>query len=174
MSTNSGQIVWTLNIRLLHWLMAAFVLINLFLYDEGDDIHNWLGYGTLAIVLFRFLIGLTSKGYDGFKKFPLNPSELFTFLRTLFKRNRKDYLGHNPAASYAYIVFWLLIIGLGVTGILLVHVEEYFGSQVLEEIHAIMANSVIVFLVVHLTGMTLDAVLHRRKTWMSMFNGKKY
>lgn len=173
MPTSSGQIVWTLKIRLLHWLMAAFVLINLFLFNEGDDIHNWLGYGTLAIVFFRALFGLTSKGYDGFMNFPLNPTELFYFFGNFFKRERKDYAGHNPAASYAYMTFWLLIIGLGVTGILLVHVEEYFGSEMLEEIHEIFAKGVIVFLVVHFTGMILDAVLHKRKTWMSIITGKK-
>lgn len=173
MPTSTGQTVWTLKIRILHWLMAGFVLINLFLFDEGDDIHNWLGYGTLAIVFIRSLLGLTSKGYDGFRNFPLNPTELFTFFRNLFKRDRKDYTGHNPAASYAYFTFWLLVIGLGVTGILLVHVEGYFGSEMLEEIHEIFAKGVIVFLVVHFAGIILDAVLHRRKTWMSIINGKK-
>lgn len=173
MPTTSGQIVWTLKIRLLHWLMAAFVLLNLFLYNESGDIHNWLGYGTLAIIFFRALLGLTSSGFDGFRNFPLQPTELLYFFRNLFNRNRKDYTGHNPAAAYAYVVFWLLIIALGITGILLEHVEEYFGSQSLEEIHGVLADSVIVFLVLHLTGMALDAVLHRRKSWMSMIKGKK-
>ena len=173
MPASSGQIVWTLKIRLLHWLMAAFVLLNLFLYNESGEIHNWLGYGTLAIIFFRALLGMTSNGFDGFRKFPLQPAELFYFFRDLFNGKRKDYTGHNPAAAYAYVVFWLLIIGLGITGILLVHVEEYFGSQALEEIHEIFANSVIVFMVVHLTGMALDAILHRRKSWMSMISGKK-
>jgi len=68
MPTSSGQIVWTLKIRLLHWLMAAFVLLNLFLYNESGEIHNWLGYGTLAIIFFRALLGLTSNGFDGFRK----------------------------------------------------------------------------------------------------------
>ena len=173
MPKSSSQIVWTLKIRLLHWLMAAFVLVNLFLYTDGDDVHNWLGYGTLALVFFRMVLGLTSKGNEGFRNFPLRPSELLSFLQNLFKRERKDYLGHNPAASYAYLVFWLLIIGLGITGILLVHVEEFFGSQALEGFHKILANAMIVFIVLHFTGIILDAILHRRKTWMSIINGKK-
>lgn len=173
MTTTSGQIVWTLKIRLLHWLMAVFVLINLFLYNDGDDIHNWLGYGTLAIVFIRLLLGLTSNGYDGFRNFPLNPFEFFSFFKNLFSPNRKDYTGHNPVASYAYIIFWLLVIGLGISGILLVHVEEYFGSQTLEKIHELLADSIIVFLAVHFIGIILDAVLHKRKTWMSIINGKK-
>ena len=173
MPTLAGDVVWTLKIRLLHWLMAAFVLLNLFLFDEGGNIHNWLGYGTLLIVLFRILLGVTSKGYDGFINFPLNPVELISFLTNLLRPGRKNYTGHNPAASYAYIVFWLLVIGLGITGILLVHVENYYGSEILERIHEILADSIKVFLGVHFTGIILDAVLHKRKSWMSIISGRK-
>lgn len=172
MNTAANQ-VWSLKIRLLHWFMAAFVIVNLFLSNEGDDIHNWLGYGTLAIIFIRTIIGFTSNGFDSFKKFPLRPSELLLFFKNLFKRERPDYTGHNPAASYAYIVFWLLIIGLGITGILLVHFEDFFGSQTLEDIHAVFANAVIIFIGVHFSGLILDSVLHRRKSWMSMLSGKK-
>lgn len=173
MPSPAGQIVWNLKIRLLHWLMAAFVLINLFLFNEGDDIHNWLGYGTLVILFFRLILGFTSDGFEAFRNFLLKPAEFFFFLKYLFTPTRKDYVGHNPAASYAYLFFWILIIGLGITGILLVHVEHFFGSQELESLHKILANGVIVFLVVHFTGLILDAVLHKRKTWMNMINGKK-
>lgn len=153
--------------------MALFIIIDLFIFDDGDDIHNLLGYGTLAMVVFRTLIGFTAKGFESFKKFPLSPRELFYFFKTLFTRNRKDYIGHNPVASYAYIAFWLLVLGLGVTGILLVHVDIFFGDQRLEQIHGILANAVIVFVVIHLTGILLDAILHRRKTWMNIITGKK-
>lgn len=160
--------VWTLKIRLLHWFMALFIVLNLFIFDEGDDIHYWIGYGTLAIVFFRTIIGFTSQGFDSFRKFTLQPRELFYFFRNLFSHARKDYTGHNPAASYAYIIFWLLVIGLGITGGLLVHSDYFFGNQLLEELHDLMADATIVFIVIHLTGVLLDSFLHRRKSWMSI------
>lgn len=161
----------SLKIRVLHWLMAALI-INLFIFDEGDNIHIWLGYGTLAIVLLRTIIGFTANGFEAFKKFPLGLNELFYFFKSIFSQNRKDYAGHNPAASYAYIIFWLLTIGLGVTGILLVYVDSFFGSERLEELHDLMADAVIVFIAVHFMGILLDSILHKRKSWMGVITGK--
>ena len=153
--------------------MALFVVINLFIFDEGDDIHIWLGYGTLALVLLRTIIGFTAQGFEAFNQFPIGINDLFSFLKNLFNHKAKDYVGHNPAASYAYIIFWFLIVGLGVSGILLEHVDAFFVSESLEELHDLMADAVIVFIVVHFTGMLLDSILHKRKAWMSIITGKK-
>lgn len=166
-------VIWNLKIRLLHWLMALFVILNLFVFDEGNDVHFWIGYGALALILIRVFIGFRSNGYEAFKKFPLNLSELVNFLKNLFRRDHKDYVGHNPAAAYAYISFWILVVTLGFTGVLLVHVDTFWGDQLLEEIHNIAADCVIVFIVIHFTGILLDSILHKRKAWISMITGFK-
>lgn len=153
--------------------MALFIVINLFVFDDGDNVHNWIGYGTLLIVLLRGLIGLTSDGYDSFKKFPLHPRELFSFVQNFFNKNRKNYIGHNPIASYMYFVFWFLVLGLGISGVLLVFVDAFFGDEFLEQIHSFYAKAIIVFLLIHFTGIILDSALHRRKTWMSIITGRK-
>jgi len=165
--------VWNLKIRLLHWLMVAFIVINLFIFDEGDLVHYWVGYGSLVIILLRSIIGFRSHSFAAFKKFPLQPLELFNFFKYLFTRNRKNYIGHNPAASYAYIIFWVLVVVLGITGVLLVHAEVFFGDQFLETVHEISADVIIVFIVIHFTGIILDSILHKRKAWMSMITGNK-
>lgn len=153
--------------------MAIAVTVNLFIFDEGETLHVWLGYGTLLILLLRSILGFTSNGAEAFKNFPLKASELLLFLKSVLSKKRKVYLGHNPIASYAFIFFWLMIIVLGVTGLLLVHTEHFWGDPLMEEIHEITAKFVIIFLVFHLVGILLDSILHKRKTWLSMMTGKK-
>ncbi len=135
----------TLKIRLLHWLMVFFIVINLFIFDDGDTIHVWVGYGSLLIILPRLFLGLTGSGHAA----------------------------PNRIAFFAYVVFWGLVIGLGVSGILLVHFEDFFGAQNIENAHDLMAKAVIVFIIVHFSGIIIDSILHHRKTWMAMISGKK-
>lgn len=168
-----NTIIWNLKIRILHWLMALFIVINLFIFDEGGQVHEWIGYGTLVFVFFRTIIGIVSQGNESFFKFPLQPHELLYFIKNIFNSNRKDYEGHNPAASYAYLGFWILVLGLGTTGIMLVQFDQFFGNEFLEELHELMADGVILFLIVHFSGIILDSVLHRRKSWMSIITGRK-
>lgn len=168
-----NSVIWSLPIRILHGLMAIFITINLFIFDEGELLHVLLGYAALAIVLIRLIIGIKTNDESSFKKFPLNYNEVFLFLKNIFSRKRPQYKGHNPLASYAFILFWIAVIILGVTGILLEHVDHFWGDPVVQEIHTITSDAVIIFLIIHLAGITLDSILHRRRTWMAMITGKR-
>lgn len=153
--------------------MAIIITINLFIFDEGEYIHVWLGYLAIAIVLFRLIIGFTAKGYEAFKNFPLNLKELFYFLINVFSKKRKEYHGHNPVASYAFILFWIFVLLLGISGILLVHTDRFWGDPLMEDVHTLSSKAIIVFLAIHAAGIILDSLLHQRKTWLSMIKGMK-
>ena len=81
----SSELVWNLKIRLIHWGLALIILINLFIFDEGDKVHSLIGYFGLGLVVIRFIIGLTAKDFSSFKKFPLHPTEVFSFIQNIFK-----------------------------------------------------------------------------------------
>lgn len=166
-------VVWSLPIRILHGLMAIFIIINLFVYSDGELVHIWLGYGALGLVFIRVIIGIKARDESSFKKFPLSPKSFFQFLKNVFRRDRPQYLGHNPLASYAFILFWIAVVILGVTGILLEHTEKFWGDPLVEKIHEFTSDAVIIFLVIHLTGIVLDSILHRRATWVAMITGRR-
>jgi cytochrome b len=169
----ASEIVWNLKIRFIHWSLALVILINLFIFDEGDKTHSVIGYFGLALVAFRLFIGFFAKDFSAFKKFPLHPSAVFDFIKNLFRPTRKDYKGHNPMASYAYIGLWTLVILLAVTGFMLNEIDSFFGDEKLEKIHNLLADGLIAFLVVHFLGIALDSYLHKRKAFLSIVSGKK-
>ena len=43
--------VWDGFIRLFHWSLVAIVALNLFVLEEGDVAHRWLGYFAAGAVL---------------------------------------------------------------------------------------------------------------------------
>jgi len=51
---NSQHVVWDIQIRIFHWLVALPVLMNFFL-EGGDGPHNVLGYVALTALVLRLL-----------------------------------------------------------------------------------------------------------------------
>ena len=50
---------WDGLVRLTHWGVAAVCIGNLWLNEAGEEWHEWLGYGAMALIGLRLLWGLT-------------------------------------------------------------------------------------------------------------------
>ncbi len=50
------EFIWPVSIRLIHWALAISITLNLFVLEEGDDPHKYLGYFALALVVIRQFI----------------------------------------------------------------------------------------------------------------------
>jgi cytochrome b len=164
-------VLWPLWLRGLHWLIAIIIILNAFVLEDGDPPHRYLGYVAFAAVLIRFLMGFIGIGVVSFKHFPLGLSNIKHFLSTHFKKTH-SYEGHNPLASWVYIVIWILVLLLGVTGWML-GLDYFFGDETIEDIHSLFSDALIVLVIIHLIGIGIDAILYKRKTWMGMINGYK-
>jgi len=49
--------VWDPFVRVFHWSLLACVLLNEFAVDDGETLHQWLGYAALALVGLRIVWG---------------------------------------------------------------------------------------------------------------------
>lgn len=168
---NTGKILWSLPTRIMHWALALCVVLNLFILEEGDEPHTWVGYTAVAIVVLRTLWGFLAKDASGFKSFPLSPSEVRGFIQ----RGMKDDSAmerHNPFASWTYVFMWLLIIGLGVTGFMM-GTDTFWGEEWLEELHETISKGLEVLIILHLIGIAMDSFRHKRPTWMGMITGRR-
>lgn len=163
--------IWPLWVRIFHWVLAVIIILDAFVLEDGDPPHRYLGYLALGIVLVRFLMGFVGKGHENFKNFPVGPSHIKKFLSTHFQKAH-HYEGHNPLASLTYFVMWFLVIALGVSGWML-GLDAFWGNEMVEEIHGLFSGALIALVVFHLIGISIDAILYKRKTWMGMISGKK-
>ena len=75
--------VWDIPVRLCHWGLAACVLANLAFMEEGDGIHQYVGYIAAGMVVFRVLWGLVGSRYARFSDFFPHAST-FNHTRTAF------------------------------------------------------------------------------------------
>lgn len=172
MKAPSSRVIWDLPTRLLHWVLALCVVLNLFFLEEGDEVHRWIGYTAVASVVLRFLWGFIGGTASRWSSFVFSPKKIFAFIPKLISGNTADYEGHHPLAWLVYAAIWLLILSLGVTGWMM-GLDAYWGEDWLEELHGNISLALQFLIFIHLAGITLDSIRYRRRTWMSMFTGKK-
>lgn len=166
---DKDQFIWPLSIRIIHWLLALVIVMDAFIFVEGDDPHQFLGYFGVFLVMWRTYFGFRGKGHVLFKNFPISLNSLEVFRKNYLKKEHV-YEGHNPLASIVYILMWLCVIVLGVTGWMM-GLDAFWGNQQIEEVHEVTSNVLLGLTVFHLIGILLDAFIHKRKTWMKMIRG---
>lgn len=163
--------VWNLFTRIIHWFIAIPVLLD-FIFDDGDLSHKALGYIAMAFTIIRLFWGFLTTDQARFTSFPLGFRSFFSYSKNLFTGKLEYYPGHNPIASWIYLIIWGLVIALGVTGYMM-SLDAYWGEAWLEDLHEICASGLLILVLVHFAGMGIDSWKFKRKTWMGMINGKK-
>lgn len=166
----ASKTLWDLPTQLIHWSLATAVILNLFILEEGDEVHQWSGYTACGIVLFRFVWGFLGSTHSRFSKLPLHPKEVVRFLGGFFQKDPPVYTGHNPIASYVYLLIWGSILSLGVTGWMM-GTDAYWGEEWLEELHGNITVFLQILILLHFIGMIIDSIRYKRQTWLSMFRG---
>ena len=171
--------VWDILVRFTHWTVAAGIIANLFFTEDGSDLHVYVGYTVLGLVVVRLLWGLVGTRYARFTSFFPTPTRLKHHLSALIvRRVDEQHLGHNPLAAIMMLSLWAVIIGLGVTGYLMEtdifsHIQLLGNKDVLEEIHELLANSLYLLVPLHIIAAIAMSYWQRQNLIKSMITGKK-
>ena len=179
--------IWTLPTRIFHWLLVLYILIMFITADEDSllNIHAAFGYGVGILILFRILWGFIGPKYSKFYEWPLNFKEAFEFIFSLFYP-KKDYPGHNPAASFVMLGIIVVTLLTVLTGVLTYGIQEGRGvlsflnssffreMEIFEEVHEFFSTFLLLLIFIHIMGVIVDTLLHREtRTLKSMIDGYK-
>jgi len=138
---------WDIPVRVFHWVIAIAIVVNLFVVDESEDIHEWVGYVAAGTVALRLLWG--------------------KFVRRKSPRKEHRFL---PFLIYAGL--WLLVLSLGVTGWML-SLDVFWGEAWVEDLHGKLSIALQVSIVLHLLGIIFVSIRYRRHTWLNMVTGRR-
>lgn len=175
MTTESVK-VWDIWVRMTHWTVALGIFANLLITEAGSDIHEYVGYALVGLVVSRLLWGLIGTKYARFSSFFPTPTRIKDHLHTLqqlkAQQSVKSELGHNPFGALMMLALWGVIIGLGITGYLQ-ETDRFFGDDLIQEIHEIFANSLYLLVPVHVLSAIIMGKLQRQNLIKSMITGNK-
>ncbi|WP_295904636.1 cytochrome b/b6 domain-containing protein [uncultured Bdellovibrio sp.] len=170
-----STLVYDLPTRLFHWLFAGLFLVAFVLAKTSDDesiifiYHMLAGLMLGGLVLWRIVWGVIGSKHAKFSGFNLNLFELKNYILGIISGSKKRWPGHNPASSWAAITMFILALGLAVSGYLM----TTGNKETFEDIHEFMANTFMVVVGLHVTGVIFHSIRHQDRIALSMLDGKK-
>ena len=181
---------WDPLLRLAHWGIAGVVIANYAFTKEGGSVHIALGWAGMALLLLRLIWGFVGPREARFASFPPNPMAALRHLGGLLRGKAPQYPSHNPAGALMAYALWaclavLMLTGLGMSGLSpfaqadleaavaegdwSVLVEEDGDAEgespygeVLEEVHEVAANLILILALLHVAGVAVESRALRR------------
>lgn len=150
---NGSIKVWDLFVRAFHWSLALCVILNFFVFEEGETFHQYSGYLACGLVFLRAIWGFVGSTYARFSNFWPTRQKLQEEIDTLIQGEIKTHIGHSPLGALVMLTMVACVAGLGLTGYLL-ETDYFFGSDWMEEIHELIAN-----LLMSLAGLHVAAAI---------------
>lgn len=164
--------VWDPLVRVFHWVLAGGIAANLWITDNGGEAHEIVGYVVLGAIAVRLLWGFVGSRHARFGNFLPGPRRLREYFSLLLRGREPRYLGHNPAAVLMMTVLLAATIATGVSGWMMT-LDAWWGSELLEEVHEVLANSILVLAGIHVAGAIFTSFKHHENLILAMFTGRK-
>lgn len=152
--------VWDRFIRIFHWSLVSCVLLDYFVIDDGETVHQWLGYAACVLVLARIVWGFVGSKYARFSDFFPTPTRIIKHLRHMINGEQDLHVGHNPLGAMMMFALIALVLTLGVTGFMQ-GLDVYWGEEWLMDLHDTLADILIALAAIHaLAAIAMSHIEH--------------
>lgn len=179
--------VWDAPTRVFHWALVVLVAVaavsKLAEPEWWLPVHLWAGYGIAALMIFRLVWAAFGSHYSRIASFAYRPREVVDYLRGVLMLRPAHHIGHNPAGAVMIWALAVVLIGLVVTGLMIMSGEEkigpltglvgYAASEQAKSLHAILFNILAAMIAIHIAGVLVESFLHRENLTASMVTGWK-
>lgn len=171
-SENTLIRVWDWPVRVFHWSLALCVFIA---YVTGESeryslLHQTLGYAAAGLLAFRLAWGVVGTRYAKFSQFVRGPQAVWAYVKSIRQGQAQQHVGHNPVGGVAVLLLMGLVATTAFTGWLIASGDAP-GWQ--EELHELMANTLMLVVAVHVLGVVLSSRLHHENLVAAMWTGWK-
>lgn len=137
------RLVWDLPLRIFHWVLVVSLLASWYtaeMSSKGEflefrgqqygyaEVHFWLGYLALGMILFRLMWGFVGPRHARFANFLTGPRRFFTYVKDIFRRDSHPTPGHNPTGAVMVVLMLLMVGAQAATGLFLIDNTEIFAA----------------------------------------------
>lgn len=177
---------WDILVRLTHWGVAAAIVANGLMTEEGSALHIWIGYTAGALLVLRLFWGFIGPEEARFAAFPPSPGRALEHIGDIAAGRRTTHRSHNPLGALMVYALWATLAVVVVTGVamsgfagtspadpasaerLLPSAETTTegedeegdgsgsGGEMIEETHEIAANLLFVLAALHVAGVAFE------------------
>ena len=170
------------------FLMTTIWLSDLFEKGVGEktlwQLHIYIGYALVVGIVARLAWGLVGPRHARFSDM-WHPIVWWDAVRN-FNLQAKPRFGHNTLASGAYLLVYLLLITMAITGLSLAAIEHSTGpfnawmgdmpwlKEIVEEPHEIIYYFLMGFVVVHIAALIWHEYKDKTPLAQAMVTGYQY
>lgn len=188
---NKPVLVWDIVVRGCHWILVFSFTIAYLTEDHYLGIHTYAGYTIFTLLVLRVIWGIIGSKYARFSNFYYPPATIIGFIKDTFQFRAKRYLGHNPAGGAMIFLLLVSLFLCTLSGMAVYAAGDQAGpvaflfspgqllfntflwEDIWEEIHEFFANFLVFLIVIHITGVIVESVIHRENLVKAMISGYK-
>ncbi|MEE3216117.1 MAG: cytochrome b/b6 domain-containing protein [Pseudomonadota bacterium] len=159
--------VWDPLVRVFHWALVLGFALN---YAEIGP-HRYIGYTLVGLIGLRILWGLVGPWSVRWTSFWPTPARLKAAIRGHAAEGGR--ITHTPLGALMMISLLALLLGLGTTGMLMVHTERFHDLHWMEELHEGLATAVLCLVPVHVLGAVLEGRKQGDNLVAAMVHGRR-
>jgi cytochrome b len=171
-SYETKRFVWDRFVRCFHWALVVCVLVNSFVLDDGETVHQWLGYTASALVAARVVWGFIGSAHARFADFFPTPHRIQQHLRGMRAHQPDTHWGHNPLGALMMLGLMALVLALGLTGWMQT-LDAFWGEEWLQDLHELLGDVLIIAVTLHAGAAIVMGRVERTRLIKAMFTGVK-
>jgi len=171
-NATASKRVWDPLVRVFHWSLVACVLLNLWVVDDGEDLHQWLGYAASALVLVRVVWGFIGPRHARFADFFPTPRRVSNHVRALLGGETEHHWGHNPLGALMVFALLGMVLSLGLTGWMQT-LDAFWGVEWLMDLHEGLGEWLLPMVGLHAAATIVMGRIERTRLVKAMFTGVK-
>ena len=156
--------VWDLPLRLFHWLLVVAIALAFLSSEEDSVLNQWhvlSGWVAGILIVFRIVWGFVGGEHSRFADF-IRPSGLGSHVAELLHGRAEPTLGHNALGSVSVLLLLALVATTVWTGVILA-----------EDLHEVVAWTLLGMVGVHIAAVVLMSLLTRESLVAAMITGTK-
>ena len=112
--SDKPPVLWDLPTRIGHWLIVVCIPLSWWSAEnENYDLHQWLGFTVIVVVVSRILWGIVGSPHSRFSDFLVGPGRIIDYLRG----GRAVSAGHNPLGGWSVVLLLLLLLLQAISGL---------------------------------------------------------
>lgn len=186
MNTSIKIKVWDPLVRIFHWTLVVSFVTAYVTEDDFMNLHALAGYVIGGLLVFRVLWGFLGTRHARFADFVFSPRIVLAHIKETLTLKARRYLGHNPAGGAMIIALLVALTTTVLSGLALYAVGDQAGplapvlgsidqtwEKPLGEIHEFLANFTLLLVILHVTGVVAESILHRENLVRAMWTGYK-
>ncbi len=175
--------VWDPFVRVFHWTLVICFTVAYLTEDDLLTVHVWAGYIVGILILARIVWGFVGPAHARFSDFVYAPLTTLRYMRDLILFRAPRHLGHSPGGGAMVIALIVLLAATVVTGLIVYGGDQQAGplagivseatGESLEEVHEVIANVTLAFIIAHIAAVVLASFVFRENLARAMITGYK-